>query len=122
MEVDRKKDWTGNSTSVSSTLGASNLSDKERAGRDYYATPPRAIDAVILYLDKNIPIWEPACGEGSLSKELKSRGFEVKESDIIVRSYPCEQLDFTGLERYEWNGDILTNPPFSESLEFTQRA
>ena len=116
------RDWTGNKTAVSSTLGASNLSDKVRAERDYYATPSRALDAVIPYLDKNYPIWEPACGEGHLSKTLKDKGFTVKESDVIVRSYPCEQIDFLQMGRHEWNGDILTNPPFISAKEFAEKA
>lgn len=115
------KDWTGNSTAVSSTLGASNLSDKVRAERDYYATPPRAIEAIVPYLDNNVPIWEPACGEGHLSKTLKDKGFAVKESDIIIRSYLCEQIDFLQMGNHEWGGDILTNPPFVFAKEFAEK-
>lgn len=116
-----KQDWIGNKTSVSATLGASNLSEKERASRDYYATPPRAIDAVISYLKKDIPIWEVACGEGHLSKALKEKGFTVRESDIIIRSYPCEQLDFLWMNDWDWDGDILTNPPFVNAKEFAEK-
>jgi hypothetical protein len=114
------QDWTGNSTSVSATLGASNLSDKDRAENDYYATPPRAIDAVFQYLNCN-KIWEPACGEGHLSKRLKELGFEVKESDKIIRSYPCEEIDFLNFEG-EFDGDILTNPPFVFAKEFVEKS
>ena len=95
------KDWIGNKTSVSATLGASNLSNKDRAVRDYYATSPSAINAVLPYLDKEIPIWECACGEGHLSKTLKEKGYVVKESDIVVRSYPCEQIDFLWMQQHE---------------------
>jgi hypothetical protein len=115
------KDWTGNKTSVSSTLGASNLSKKERAERDYYATPPRALDAVIPYLDINIPIWECACGEGHLSNRLKELGYTVRESDIIERSYKCEIKDFIFFQNHNWEGNILTNPPFVYAKEFAEK-
>lgn len=35
-----KKDWTGNKTSVFSTLAASSHSKDDRANDDYYCTPP----------------------------------------------------------------------------------
>jgi hypothetical protein len=114
------KDWTGNKTSVSSTLGASNLSAGERADYDYYATPSRALDAIIPYLNNN-KIWECACGEGSLSSRLKENGFEVRESDLIIRNYPCEQLDFL-MCFDKWDGDILTNPPFAFAKEFVEHS
>jgi hypothetical protein len=117
-----KKDWTGTGQGVFVTLGASNHSKGERAKYDYYATPPRALDAVYPYLNIKKPIWECSCGEGSLSKELKNKGYTVRESDIVVRSYPCEELDFLFLNDEKWDGDILTNPPFSLAKEFVFQA
>lgn len=67
------KDWTGNKKTMSATLGASNLTEKERAEWDYYATPSRAIDAVVPYLNKDIPIWECACGGGISQKSWKKK-------------------------------------------------
>lgn len=116
----KTKDWTGNAKTMASTLGASNLTDKPRAERDYYATPARAIDAVIPYLDKEIPIWENACGEGSLSSKLKELKYTVKESDILQREYPCEEIDFLN-STHEWDGNILTNPPFIFAKEFAEK-
>ena len=115
------KDWTGDKQSQFVTLGASSHSLRERASRDYYATPPRAIEAVLSYLNKDIPIWECACGEGHLSIRLKELGYRVRESDIIVRSHPCEEKDFLWMEEHAWDGDILTNPPFAMAKEFAER-
>ena len=118
----KMKDWTGNKTSVSSTLGASNLSKKDRIKNDYYATPPNALDAVYPYLDKDIPIWEPACGEGSLVNELIKRGFETRASDLVERNYSCEIKDFLFFNDKPWGGDILTNPPYRYAKEFAEKS
>jgi len=116
------KDWTGNKTSVSSTLGASNLSKKDRVENDYYATPPKALDPVYEYLNYDIPIWECCCGEGSLSKRLKELGYELRESDIVKRDYHCEVKDFLFFNDEPWVGDILTNPPYRYAKEFAEKS
>lgn len=101
------KDWTGNSKSIYSTLGATNHSEELRANSDFYATDPRAVDRLLKNftdLDKNV--WEPACGEGHISQRLVDRGYNVRSSDIIVRSYPMEQIDFLSFTG-SWGGGIL---------------
>ena len=40
-------DWTGNSKSIYTTLGASNHTDKDREQNDCYATDPIAIDVLL---------------------------------------------------------------------------
>ena len=40
-------DWTGNQTSIFSTLAASNHSKTERQADDYYATDPIAVEKAI---------------------------------------------------------------------------
>ncbi len=49
------KDWTGNSKSIYTTMGASNHSDKERQSEDYYATEPKAAQ-LLLDVEKFSPI------------------------------------------------------------------
>lgn len=41
------KDWTGNSKSIYTTLGASNHTDKVRETNDYYATEPKAAELLL---------------------------------------------------------------------------
>jgi len=89
---------------------------------DYYATPPRALAPIYKYLNYDTPIWECSCGEGSLSKQLKGLGYRVRESDLIKRSYPCEIKDFLLFNDEPWEGDILTNPPYRYSKEFTEKS
>lgn len=121
------RDWTGNNKSAYATLGASNHSLEERQIDDYYATDPNALkifldkikkDGLVLHKD----IWECACGEGHLSEVLKNNGFNVWSTDLIDRGYGRGGIDFLKSISNEWNGDILTNPPYKFAKEFVERA
>ena len=106
------KDWTGNSNSIYKTLGASNHTDKERQNEDYYATDPKAAD-LLLELETFAPdIWECACGEGHLSKVFEKAGHKVKSTDLMDRGFGETGIDFLSIDNLEWNGDIITNPPY----------
>ena len=115
------KDWTGNSHSTFTTLGASNHTDHERESNDYYATDPKAID-LLCAVEKFTPwVWEPACGEGHLSERLRAHGYNVKSTDLIDRGYGLSGVDF--LKEYvRWKGDIITNPPYRYAKEFVEHA
>ena len=116
------KDWTGNVKSAFAQLGASNHSDSEREKHDYYATDPTAIDDLLEVetFDKNI--WECAVGEGHLAKRLEEHGYAVDCTDIIDRGYPnTEIVDFLK-EKYYFDGDIITNPPYKYCTEFILNA
>ena len=66
-------------------LVASNHSTVIREENDFYATPPLATEALlkIFNIDKNIPILEPCCGKGHISKILEKNGFKVISNDLI---------------------------------------
>lgn len=114
------KDWLGNKNSVFKTLGASNHTDKERQHEDFYATDPIAAE-LLLKEEKFSNIWECACGEGHLSKVFKDAGYHVRSSDIVDR---CgnEVFDFLCMENQEWEGDIITNPPYKYAVDFIYKA
>jgi len=112
-------DWTGNTQSVMATLNSSNNTDKERAENDYYATPPEAVEK-LLEKEKFNDVWECACGQGHISEVLKKYNIHLLSSDLICRGYG-EVEDFL-LTKREHNGDIITNPPFSKSTEFTYKS
>jgi hypothetical protein len=115
------KDWTGNSNSIYKTLGASNHTDEERQNEDFYATTPKAAE-LLLQLETFSPnIWECACGEGHLSKVFETAGHKVVSSDLIDRGYGKTGVDFLSCTK-EWNGDIITNPPYKYGQEFVQKA
>ena len=89
------KDWTGNDKSVHVVLGASNHSDGERQEHDYYATDPKAMELLLAEEQFSPTIWEPACGEGHLSKTLEGHGYSVFSTDLIYRGYgDPDPLDF----------------------------
>lgn len=120
------KDWIGNKNSTFVQLGSSNHTDKDREINDYYATDPKALE---IFLDKlkedkfelHNNIWEPACGEGHLSKVLEKRGYNVYSSDLIARGYGWES-DFLQTKVSNLNLDILTNPPYKYAKEFVEKA
>lgn len=68
-------------------------------------------------------IWECACGEGHLSKVLEKHGFEVISTDLIYRGYgDPEPMNFLEESFEDFEGDIITNPPYKYALKFVQRA
>ena len=111
------------STKVFKTLGSSNHTPDERAQFDYYATDPQAVE-MLLALEPFAPvIWEPACGEGHISKVLAAHGYEVISTDLIYRGFgEPEPMDFLTETFPDFEGDIITNPPYSAGLEFVERA
>lgn len=101
------------------TLNASCHSNSNRAEYDYYATPPEAT-YFLLQREKFRKVWEPACGCGHISDILKEKGLHYRSSDLINRGYG-DVLDFLEVEE-SYDGDIITNPPFSLCTEFTYKA
>tara|TARA_R100001530_G_scaffold75953_1_gene53307 strand:- start:286 stop:885 length:600 start_codon:yes stop_codon:yes gene_type:complete len=119
------KNWTGNKKSVYTPIGASSHSEKEREKFDYYATDPSAIDDLFDREQFSENIWECACGEGHLSKRMLELGsfygLNVFSSDIIDRGYG-QVADFLSIEWQEWNGDIITNPPYKYAQDFVEKS
>lgn len=111
------------SKKVFTTLGSSNHVPEEREAFDYYATDPRAVE-MLLELEQFSPvIWEPACGEGHISKVLQAHGYEVISTDLIYRGFgDPEPLDFLKESLEDFEGDIITNPPYKYALEFVEQA
>ena len=118
------KDWTGNSKSTFSCLGASSHSQDEREENDFYATDPKAIDYLLRneYFPKDKQIWECACGTGHLSERLKEHGYNVYSSDLVDRGYQDKCIDFLTYSSGGFNNNIITNPPYKYASEFVLKA
>lgn len=102
-------------------MGASSKASKEREENDFYATDPKAIEC-LLDAEKFTNVWEVACGQGHLSNVLRDRGLHGLSSDLIDRGYQdSEVIDFLNSNK-EWDGDIITNPPFTLAQEFIEKA
>ncbi|NBL01125.1 MAG: NAD(P)-dependent oxidoreductase [Erysipelotrichia bacterium] len=113
------KDWTGNKPATFVTLGASNHSKLEREENDYYATEPKAVELLLEKEKFSINLLEPSCGEGHISKVLSEHGYNVTSSDLISRGFGNTQ-DFFEIE--EFDGDIITNPPYKIALDFAKHS
>ena len=117
------KDWVGTANSIFKQLGASSHTEEEREENDYYATDPKAVGDLLAVeeFDKDIPIWECASGGGHLVDEFRKRGYKVRSTDLIDRGHQDELLDFLFCFE-EWEGHIVTNPPFKFCTEFILKA
>jgi len=93
--------------------------NKDRHKDDFYATPTLATEKLLQKECFSGLMWECACGDGAISKVLIKNGYDVYSSDLINRGYG-EQLDF--LQSNKEVDNIITNPPFNLSTEFTLQA
>lgn len=104
--------------------------NRERVIDDYYATPTEATRALLdkYGLNDCETIFEPACGEGHISKEIERWFKKIKSeakilsSDLIDRGYGKGGIDFLKLDSQEKWDCIITNPPFKLSQEFIEKA
>jgi hypothetical protein len=86
---------------------------------DYYPTPPFATRGLLEQESFGTTIWEPACGNGAISKVLKRAGYLVISSDIVDRGYGDIE-DFLSSRRKEES--IVTNPPYKLAEAFVRKA
>lgn len=92
-----------------------------RETHDFYPTWPAATKALLSVERFDGPIWEPACGDGAMSKVLEAAGHEVISTDLIDRGYG-EGGRYFLMEWAPRAPNIVTNPPFRWAVEFTDRA
>jgi hypothetical protein len=116
------KDWKGNSNSIFKTLASSHHCEDEREEHDYYATDPRAVEMLLDMHPFSKDIWEPACGEGHLSKAIEKMGYAVKSTDLVDRGFGEHGINFLSNKISIWGGDIITNPPYRYAKEFIVKA
>lgn len=119
------KDWTGNKPSIFVCNGCTNHSEFERDKNDYYATEPKVAE-LLLEVEPDLDnIWECACGEGHLAKVFDKVGKLQAATDLIYRGYGSTvSYNFLkpALMDKDYNGDIVTNPPYKYAKEFVETA
>ena len=100
----------------------------ERSKADFYPTCPEAVYGLLskerfqYVLDmKPVMVWEPACGDGAISKILKDNVGWVVSTDLYDWGYGKSGIDFLTCDFPEFAGHIITNPPFKLSTEFAYR-
>ena len=106
-----------------STIIGGSSNQYGRNAADFYATPPECTIALLDNFDwlfSGSRIWEPACGDGAISKVLEGRGYEVISTDLYYRGYGDSGMNFLNAECN--CGGIITNPPFNLAAEFIERS
>lgn len=98
-----------------------NVRHADAEPNDYYATEPRAVEMLLAKESFSELIWEPACGEGHISKVLEAHGHSVISTDLIDRGYGLGGKDFLK-ESGVFHGDIITNPPYKHAKAFVEKA
>ena len=99
-------------------VGHNERGDREKD--DFYPTPPEATQSLLDRQKFKGNIWECACGNGAMSKVMIKQGYDVYSSDLIDRGYGKIGIDFLQSDKKVDN--IVTNPPFNLSTEFTYKA
>jgi hypothetical protein len=66
-------------------------------------------------------VWEPACGTGWMSEELKTK-YHVMSTDLVDRGYGTSGVDFTKMPPLPHDDpgrpvdSVVTNPPYANGL------
>ena len=98
----------------------------KRKESDFYPTPPDVTRALLgfLNLERGTGVWEPACGDGAISKVLTDNGLCVFSSDLRLDSgFGKADVNFLEIPLDARCPDwIITNPPFALAEEFIRHA
>lgn len=106
---------------MNGTMLASGGKKEKRRELDFYPTPPEVTHALMQRFKwPKMLIFEPACGDGSMSEVLKSYRHSVYSSDLRETGYGQGGEDFLASDG-EWDA-IITNPPFCLSEQFITHA
>lgn len=110
-------------------------SDRDRADKDYYATPFYATEAILNALEKSgetlsgESILEPSAGEGHIVKVLKEHYpyNEIVANDLVYRSSRLGidvngGIDFLSYNPYRKFDAVIMNPPFKYAQQFVEKA
>ena len=95
-------------------------SNGNRVKDDFYPTPAYCTDDLLRVEKFSGSVWEPACGNGAISKVLQVSGIDVYSSDLIYRGFGDGGKDFL-LEKDIYD-NIITNPPYKLAEKFVVNA
>lgn len=98
----------------------------DRHKEDYYATDKRAISDLAKFINIKWIVWENACWEWNLSKELEKLDwvYKVFSTDLVDRGYNKMDivLDFLNSNnpvKVDW---IITNPPYKHWKQWIEKS
>lgn len=102
-------------------MAATTLKPNDREVDDFYSTPRSVVEQLLAVEHFDGAIWEPACGDGAISRVLQDCGHEVVSTDLVDRGYGQHGIDFL-MEYKPLARNVLTNPPFKLGTEFANHA
>ena len=108
-------------TSHSTLDGRRRKGGFKRSPADYYPTAEPLSEALPSIEDLGKRVWEPACGDGRLSRVFEAAGIRVVSTDLLAWGYGRESVDFLKTRRL-MAPVVVTNPPFSHWYEFADHA
>lgn len=87
---------------------------------DWYVEPASCVHSLFNVVHFEGAIHDPCCGQGTIPKVAEARGFYATGADIVPRSpeYGCLDFFTDSFPRH----NIVTNPPFRESMRIIQHA
>ena len=87
---------------------------------DYYSPNYLSVSKLLQHERVSRDVWDCACGDGVVSEVLKLHGYSVMSTDSEWRGYG---LDFDFMKfASQYNGDIVTVPPYNRTFEYVKRA
>lgn len=100
-----------------------------RVDKDFYATPEWCTEAVLSVMPSppaGSIVTDPCAGDGAILRVVKRTWPDVYVAGIEIDKGRALENGFANADALEvdsWAGDIcVTNPPYSLSFEFAQRA
>ena len=115
----RQKPQIVSGASLPMALPQQRAPEAARRKHDAYLTAQVEPIRALLHVDGPriracAPVWEPACGEGHLVREIRAYGLPCSASDLIDRGCPDSwQADY--FTCFRSRGDaIITNPPYDK--------
>lgn len=107
----------------------------KRLPQEAYFSPPWITRSLLAAIElgpadrprSEVLVWEPACGDGGMAREIEAAGYRVAASDIADYGYGTTGVDFLhddsqARARAAGAFAIVTNPPFGElAVEFIRR-
>lgn len=86
---------------------------------DFYPTgQPEAIRALLARdggrIRQSGRVWEPACGDGAMVKEIRAMGMECRATDLVNRGCPDSTVSSYYDHKAALAPAIITNPPYCE--------
>lgn len=103
------------------TLGASNLTEAQRANLDFYSTDPSAVNDLLQKMPELTQckrVLEPCAGIGSISDKFQElTGIKVDTYDILSRREDIIEMDYIKLDCAGMYDLIITNFPYKEGTQ-----